>query len=335
MDGRLPDIFEELAAKALANAMALGKDLATRKSSQKVLEDLVPNLPELVGGSADLTGSVGTMTAGSVPLDPEAYTGNYIFYGVREFGMSCIMNGMAVHGGFLPYAGTFMVFSDYLKHAVRLASLMQLKAIWVLTHDSYAVGEDGPTHQPVEHLPTLRAIPGIDVWRPCDAVETSVAWTSAVKVSRPTCLALSRQTLPAVSRSETQTAGIARGGYVLRDCEGSPELILIGTGSEVSLCLAAYEKLSTEGRKVRVVSMPCTEIFDAQDKAYRDCVLPDAVRRRVAVEASQPDFWFKYVGLDGKVVGMERFGASAPGKVLAEKFGFTAGAVYQVAKSVL
>ena len=335
MVGKLPDNFEAMATQALANAVALGKDLATRKSSQKVLEDLVPSLPEMVGGSADLTGSVGTKTASSVPLDPASYTGNYIFYGVREFGMSCIMNGMAVHGGFLPYAGTFMVFSDYLKHAIRLAAIMQLKAVWVLTHDSYAVGEDGPTHQPVEQLPTLRALPGVDVWRPCDTAETAVAWTSAVKVHKPTCLALSRQTLPAVSRSEEQTAGIAKGGYVLRDCEGTPELILIGTGSEVSLCLHAQELLASEGRKVRVVSMPCTEVFDGQDVDYKESVLPKGVRARIAVEASQPDFWFKYVGLDGKVVGMERFGASAPGKVLAGKFGFTADAVYKVAASLL
>lgn len=335
MAGKLPEGFSDEAAKIIASFVADGKDLATRKCSNKVLESLVPVLPEMLGGSADLTGSVGTKTSVSVPLDPKTYEGNYISYGVREFGMSTIMNGMAVHGGFLPYAGTFMVFSDYLKHAVRLAALMKLRAVWVLTHDSYAVGEDGPTHEPVEQLPTLRALPGVRVWRPCDVAETAQAWVDAVKFSGPTCLSLSRQTLPFVSRTPEQAAGMARGGYVLRDCDGQPEVILIASGSEVSLCLGAYEKLSAQGRRVRVVSMPCTEIFDAQDAAYRESVLPSAVRARVAVEASQPDFWYKYAGLDGAVVGMDHFGASAPGKVLAEHFGFTVDNVVKAASGLL
>ena len=335
MAGKLPEGFSDEAAKIIASFVADGKDLATRKCSNKVLESLVPVLPEMLGGSADLTGSVGTKTSVSVPLDPKTYEGKYISYGVREFGMSTIMNGMAVHGGFLPYAGTFMVFSDYLKHAVRLAALMKLRAVWVLTHDSYAVGEDGPTHEPVEQLPTLRALPGVRVWRPCDVAETAQAWVDAVKFSGPTCLSLSRQTLPFVTRTPEQAAGMARGGYVLRDCDGQPEVILIASGSEVSLCLGAYEKLSAQGRRVRVVSMPCTEIFDAQDAAYRESVLPSAVRARVAVEASQPDFWYKYAGLDGAVVGMDHFGASAPGKILAEHFGFTVDNVVKAASGLL
>lgn len=335
MEGRLPGNFSEADAKLLSSCVVARENLATRKASQKVLESLVPELPELLGGSADLTGSVGTKTASSKLLDPVAFKGNYIPYGVREFGMSCIMNGLAVHGGFIPYAGTFMVFSDYAKHAVRLASLMKLRVIWVFTHDSYAVGEDGPTHQPVEQLPTLRAVPGLKVWRPCDTVETARAWAMALQTAGPSCLSLSRQTLPFLSREAGQVHNIDRGGYVLRDCQGTPQVLLLGTGSEVQLLVQAFDELSAKGVKARVVSMPCVELFDEQDAAYRQSVLPDSVRARVAVEASQPDFWYKYTGLDGKVIGMSHFGASAPGSVLAKEFGFTVQAVVSAAEGLV
>ena len=250
--------------------------------------------------------------------------------------MRAIMNGLALHGGFIPYAGTFMVFSDYAKNALRLAALMGTRAVWVFTHDSIGVGEDGPTHQPVEQVPGLRLMPGLDVWRPCDTVETAVAWQCALEnAHRPTCLSLSRQNLPFVSRDGAQVQAIARGGYVLRDCDGTPELILMATGSEVGITLEAAEALTAEGRKVRVVSMPCCERFDAQDAAYRESVLPDAVRARVAVEAAAADYWRKYVGLDGAVLGMTTFGASGPGKALAEHFGFTAAHLADMARRLL
>ena len=256
---------------------------------------------------------------------------------VRQlFGMSAIMNGLALHGGFIPYAGTFMVFSDYAKNALRLAALMGTRAVWVFTHDSIGVGEDGPTHQPIEQVPGLRLMPGLDVWRPCDTVETAVAWQCALEnAHRPTCLSLSRQNLPFVSRDEAQVQAIARGGYVLRDCDGTPELILMATGSEVGITLEAAEALTAEGRKVRVVSMPCCERFDAQDAAYRESVLPAAVRARVAVEAAAADYWRKYVGLDGAVLGMTTFGASGPGKALAEHFGFTSAHLADMARQLL
>lgn len=334
MSGALPGDFDALAKKVLEDALANKADLATRKASHKALEFFVPAMPELMGGSADLSSSVGTITSASVPFDPATDEGNYISYGVREFGMGCIMNGLAVHGGFFPYAGTFMVFSDYLKHAVRMAAIMHLRSVWVLTHDSYAVGEDGPTHQPVEHLPTMRAMPGVHVWRPCDTVETAQAWVSAMSFCGPSCLSLSRQTLPCIEHKASDLAGIVRGGYVLRDCEGTPDVLLIATGSEVILCLGAAEQLAAKGVKARVVSMPCTEIFDAQDEAYREQVLPRSVRARVAVEAASSDFWYKYVGLDGTVLGMDHYGASAPFKVLAEKFGFTVDAVVRAVEAL-
>ena len=335
MKGQQPAAIDQVEAEVIAKALAVEGKLATRKASKQALEVLVPALPEMIGGSADLSGSVGTSTTSSVPFDPELSEGNYISYGVREFGMGCIMNGLAVHGGFLPYAGTFMAFSDYLKHAVRLAAIMRLRTAWVLTHDSYAVGEDGPTHQPIEHLPTLRAMPGVNVWRPADAVETAVAWNSALSFQGPTCLSLSRQDLPAIAHDPATVAEIARGGYVLADCEGTPDIILIATGSEVTLCLGARDVLAASGVKARVVSMPCTEIFDAQPADYRESVLPNAVRARLAVEASSTAFWYKYAGLDGTVIGMDHYGASAPAKVLAEKFDFTVDAVVRAAQGVL
>ncbi len=330
--GDLPDGVDGSIDGFVADARAAAAKVATRVASKNVLSALVPAMPELMGGSADLSGSVGTKTASSTVLDPASYEGNYLCYGVREFGMGCIMNGLAVHGGWLPYAGTFMVFSDYAKHAIRLASLMNLKVVWVLTHDSYAVGEDGPTHQPVEHLAMLRSIPGVTVWRPCDAEECARAWQAALKHDGPTCLSLSRQGLPFIEKAED--APVARGGYVLLDCEGDPQVILMATGSEVTLCVGAAAKLDAEGIRVRVVSMPCCEVFDAQEAEYRESVLPSSVRARLAVEAGWPDYWRRYTGLDGDVVGMDRFGASAPGGVLAEHFGFTVDAVVERARAL-
>lgn len=336
MSGALPADWSAVAARMIQGAREAGESIATRVASKKALESLVPALPELMGGSADLSGSVGTKTSSSTLFDPDSATGNYLAYGVREFGMSTVMNGLSLHGGFIPYAGTFMVFSDYAKNALRLAALMGIRAVWVFTHDSIGVGEDGPTHQPVEQVPGLRLMPGMDVWRPCDTVETAVAWKCALESAhRPSCLSLSRQNLPFVRRNDAQVEAVARGGYVLRDCQGTPELILMATGSEMGITLDAAEQLRLKGRKVRVVSMPCCERFDAQDKDYRNSVLTPGVRARIAVEAAAADYWRKYVGLDGAVVGMETFGASAPGKVLAEKFGFTAEHIVSVAEALL
>ena len=325
MAGELPADWPLIVRRLMAAAAAGDKAEATRVASRKALEVLVPAVPELVGGSADLSGSVGTQTAASAPLDTASYRGNYLYYGVREFGMGAIMNGLAIHGGFIPYAGTFMAFSDQARNALRLSAIMGLRVVWVLTHDSIGVGEDGATHQPVEQIPTLRMIPNLHVWRPCDDVETAVAWRSALEnAATPTCLALSRQKLPQLSRDDAQVAAIARGGYVLRECAGDPELILMATGSETALAVEAAVALGARGRRVRVVSLPCAEIFDAQDEAWRESVLPSAVRRRLAVEAAAPSWWRKYVGLDGEIIGMEGFGVSAPGAVLFERFGFTA-----------
>lgn len=332
MEGRLPEGWLEAADACIAAANAAGESLATRAASQKVLNALVPLMPELVGGSADLSDSVGTLTECSRRVGAGHMDGNYVAYGVREFAMGAMMNGMALHGGVAPYGGTFMVFSDYAKNAVRLAALMGVRVAWVLTHDSIGVGEDGPTHQPVEQTPGLRLTPGVHVWRPCDTVETATAWKCALRGSRPTCLSLSRQNLPFVPRDAAQVAAIEKGGYVLRDCRGTPEAIIIATGSEVRPALGAAETLAANGRRVRVVSMPCTELFDAQDATYKESVLPAAVRARVAVEAASADYWHKYVGLDGRVVGMTDFGESAPGPELNERFGFTAE---HVARTVL
>lgn len=336
MRGALPDDWDAIARQLLAQAVTEQEPLATRVASRKTLECLVARLPELVGGSADLSGSVGTLTAASRPLDAETGAGNYLHYGVREFGMSCIMNGLALHGGFIPYAGTFLAFADQCKNALRLAALMGLRAVWVFTHDSIGVGEDGPTHQPVEQLGMLRLTPGLHVWRPCDAAETAVAWRCAIENAHtPTVLSLSRQKLPCCQRTDAQLADAARGAYVLRDCPDTPEVILLATGSEVALALGAAEELEKRGRRTRVVSLPCAEVFDAQDAAYRERVLPRKVRARVAVEASAADWWRKYVGLDGAVLGMEGFGASAPGKVVFEKLGFTVPHLVELAEQVL
>ena len=336
MTGELPAAWSDAARTAVEAAMAETKDMATRVAGKNALNVIAPVLPELVGGSADLSGSVGTEYKGAKTLDVSDYSGNYIHYGVREFGMGTVMNGLKLHGGFIPYAGTFFVFSDYAKSAIRSAAIMKSRVIWVLTHDSIGVGEDGPTHQPVEQIAALRMTPGVQVWRPCDSTEAAVAWTQAVEYKDgPVCLIMSRQNLPQQHHSEDHLAGMRRGGYVLKDCEGEPELIYIATGSEVQLAVQAAERLAAEGRRVRVVSMPSCEVFDRQDAAYRESVLPSAVRARVAVEAQCTAWWWKYVGLDGRVVGMGTFGASAPAGKLFPNFGFTVENIVQQALELL
>jgi transketolase len=293
-------------------------------------------LPELLGGSADLAGSNLTFWKGSKGLAKDDCSGNYLHYGVREFGMAAIMNGIELHGGFKSYGATFLMFSEYARNALRMAALMRFSPIRVFTHDSIGLGEDGPTHQPVEQTATLRMIPRMSVWRPCDQVETAVAWKLALeRKGGPTSLILSRQNLPHMSRNAGQIAAIARGGYVLRDCEGAPEAIIIATGSEVELAIGAYDVLTTQGRKVRVVSMPSTDTFDAQDGTYRDSVLPAACTARVAVEAGVTAFWHKYVGLNGKVIGIDTFGESAPAPQVYKHLGVTSEAVLTAVQALL
>ena len=336
MAGELPEAWPAAAAEAVSAAASETKDVATRVAGRNVLNVIAPVLPELVGGSADLSGSVGTEHKGAKALNVADYSGNYVHYGVREFGMGAVMNGLKLHGGFIPYAGTFFVFSDYAKSVIRSAAIMKLRVIWVLTHDSIGVGEDGPTHQPVEQIAALRMTPGVQVWRPCDGTEAAVAWTQAVEYKDgPVCLVMSRQNLPQQKSDENRIAGIRRGGYVLCDCEGEPELIFIATGSEVAPAVQAAEQLTAQGRRVRVVSMPSCEVFDRQDAAYRESVLPSAVRARVAVEAQSTAWWWKYVGLDGRVIGMGTFGASAPAGKLFPKFGFTVENIVQQALELL
>ena len=328
----LPDDFAAQADAYIDRMQAEGPVVASRKASQMAIEAYAPLLPELIGGSADLAHSNLTLWKGSQPVTGPSPDANYINYGVREFGMTAIANGLSLHGGFLPYDATFLVFSDYARNAVRMGALMQSPGIHVYTHDSIGLGEDGPTHQPVEHLASLRYIPNNDVWRPCDAVETAVAWKAAVeRRDGPSCLVFSRQNLQHQPRDARQVRDIARGGYVLKDSAGTPEIILIATGSEVELATAAAEQL---GDKVRVVSMPSTDVFERQDAAYRESVLPNAVRRRVAVEAGVTGFWRQYVGLDGAVVGIDGFGASAPAGELYKHFGITVDAVVAAAKAL-
>ncbi len=330
----LPAKWAEHAKQAIAAANAKAETVATRKASQLAINALAPALPEFLGGSADLTGSNLTNWTGCKHVSGKS-TGNYISYGVREFGMSHIMNGMALHGGLLPFGGTFLMFSEYARNALRMSALMKQRVIYVFTHDSIGLGEDGPTHQPVEQTATLRMIPNMDVWRPCDTVETMVAWVAAVeKTDGPTCFALSRQNLPFVARDEATLANIRRGGYVISDCKGSPKAVIIATGSEVDLALKAQTALAQEDIQVRVVSMPSTNVFDRQDKAYRESVLPKGVPC-VAVEAGVTAGWYKYVGLDGAVIGLDRFGESAPAGVLFKEFGFTVGNVVKAVESVL
>jgi transketolase len=333
---RLPTDFLERAAALTREAQAAGGNVATRQSSQAVLNALGPLLPELLGGSADLTGSNNTRIKGVAAVAADRPGGRYVHYGVREFGMAAIMNGVALHGGLVPYGGTFLVFSDYARNALRMAALMHLPAIHVLTHDSIGLGEDGPTHQPVEHVASLRLIPNMEVWRPCDTVETWTAWTAALtRVGGPTCLVLTRQALPQQPRTSMQVEAVSRGGYVLLDCEGAPEGIFIATGSEVGLAVEAARLLAAEGRRIRVVSMPCISAFDRQDAPYRERVLPPAVTSRVAIEAGVPDAWWRFAGPRGRVIGMTTFGASAPAKDLFRHFGFTAEAAADAMRGLL
>ncbi len=334
--GDLPTGLDELLRAFIGGAQAEGKSLATRQSSQAALNAIGPSMPELLGGSADLTPSNGTWRKDSVTLTPAAPAGNYIHYGVREFGMSAVMNGVTAHGGFIPYGGTFLTFSDYARNAVRMACLMRIRVIFVYTHDSIGLGEDGPTHQPIEQLASLRVIPHIDVWRPCDAVETGAAWSVAVENrDGPTLLVLTRQACTHQAREAAQVANISRGGYVLIDSQGPPEAIVIATGSEVGIAAEAVRGMNGGGRRVRLVSMPSTNTFDRQDDAYKESVLPAGVTRRVAVEAGARAAWWQYVGLEGQVVGIDHFGASAPAKVLFAKFGFTAEKVTAAIDKVL
>ena len=324
MHGELPGNWRETASQALAAGLAPQAPQATRQSSQATLNVIGPALPEILGGSADLTGSNNTRFKAARELDPKEASGNYIHYGVREFGMTAAMNGIALHGGFLPYGGTFLVFSDYARNAVRLAALMNTHVVLVYTHDSVGLGEDGPTHQPVEQLTSLRAMPNMSLWRPCDAFETAVAWTSAVERRGPSALVLTRQALPQQPRTPQQQASVRRGGYVLIDCQGTPECLVLATGSEVAIAAQAVNALNAGGRRVRLVSMPSTDVFEAQDEAYRESVLPRAVRRRLAVEAGATLSWWRYVGSEGRIIGIDRFGASGKGGEVLAHFGFTA-----------
>jgi transketolase len=336
MAGELPPGFDDLMRAFVGGAQAEGKSLATRQSSQAALNAIGPSLPELLGGSADLTPSNGTWRKDSVTLTPSAPAGNYVHYGVREFGMSAIMNGITAHGGFIPYGGTFLTFSDYARNAVRMACLMRIRVIFVYTHDSIGLGEDGPTHQPIEQLASLRIIPHIDVWRPCDAVETAAAWRAAVENrDGPTLLVLTRQACTHQAREPAQVANIARGGYVLIDPSGAPEAIVIATGSEIGIAADAVRAVNGAGRKVRLVSMPSTNTFERQDDAYKESVLPAGVARRVAVEAGVRAAWWQYVGANGQIVGIDHFGASAPAKVLFPQFGFTAAKVIEAIDKAL
>lgn len=334
--GDLPANFAEKAANYIRECQTKSETIASRKASQNVLNAFGPELPELLGGSADLAGSNLTLWSDSKGIKREDASGNYLFYGVREFGMSAMMNGIALHGGFIPYGATFMVFMEYARNAVRMAALMKQRVIFVYTHDSIGLGEDGPTHQPVEQLASLRLTPNMRTWRPCDTTESAVAWKCAVeRRNGPTALVFSRQGLPAMARTEAQVADIERGGYTLKDCEGTPELILIATGSEVALADNAHQALTVQGRKVRLVSMPSTETFDAQDIEYQMSVLPLEVSARIAIEAASADFWYKYVGMDGRIVGMTSFGESAPAEELFREFGFTLDNVLAVANELL
>ena len=334
--GELPADFSDRAADYIAACQAEGASIASRKASQNCLNAYGPLLPELLGGSADLAGSNLTLWSGSQGISAADAGGNYVYYGVREFAMSAMMNGIALHGGFIPYGATFLIFMEYARNAVRMAALMKQPVIFVYTHDSIGLGEDGPTHQPVEQLTALRATPNLQTWRPCDTVESAVAWKAAIeRTDGPSSLIFSRQGLPHQQRDDQQLADVACGGYVLHDCEGSPEAIIIATGSEVQLAMAAAEQLSQAGKQIRVVSMPCAEIFEAQDAAYRESVLPSDVLARVAVEAAHMDYWYKYVGLDGRIVGMSSFGESAPAGELMQQFGFTVDNVVAAVEDVV
>ncbi len=336
VSGELPAQWEEKASQIIADLQANPANIASRKASQNALEAFGALLPEFMGGSADLAPSNLTMWSGSKSLEASDFSGNYIHYGVREFGMTAIMNGIALHGGFVPYGATFLMFMEYARNAMRMAALMKIQNIQVYTHDSIGLGEDGPTHQPVEQMASLRLTPNMSTWRPCDQVESAVAWKLAIeRKDAPTALIFSRQNLAQQERTAEQVADIAKGAYILKDCEGKPELILIATGSEVELAVEAAAQLTAEGKKVRVVSMPSTDAFDKQDAAYREAVLPSDVTARIAIEAGIADFWYKYVGFDGRIIGMTSFGESAPAGELFKMFGFTTENVVNTAKELL
>ncbi|UTZ34473.1 transketolase [Vibrio campbellii] len=336
VNGDLPAEWEEKANQIIADLQANPANIASRKASQNALEAFGQMLPEFMGGSADLAPSNLTMWSGSKSLEANDFSGNYIHYGVREFGMTAIMNGIALHGGFVPYGATFLMFMEYARNAMRMAALMKIQNIQVYTHDSIGLGEDGPTHQPVEQIASLRLTPNMSTWRPCDQVESAVAWKLAIeRKDAPSALIFSRQNLAQQERTAEQVADIAKGAYILKDSDGKPELILIATGSEVELAMKAAEQLTAEGNKVRVVSMPSADAFDKQGAAYRESVLPSDVTARIAVEASIADFWYKYVGFDGRIIGMTTFGESAPADQLFEMFGFTVENVVNTAKELL
>jgi len=335
MAGDLPQDWASVADDAIRAIAETGPSVATRKASLMALDALAPELPELVGGSADLTASNLTLHSGSTPINGQHADGNYIWFGVREFGMAAILNGLTLHGGFIPYGGTFLTFSDYARNALRMAALMKIQTILVFTHDSIGLGEDGPTHQPVEHVASLQLMPNMRVWRPCDAVETIVSWRDALeRRAGPTSLILTRQSVPAQTRTERQIAEIRRGGYVWRAAD-DPDLILIATGSEVALAMAAAEQLDAQGCASRVVSMPCASLFLEQDERYREAVLPRALVRRIAIEAGSTHLWHRFVGPSGRVIGLDRFGASAPADELFEFFGFTPAAVTEAALQLM
>lgn len=334
--GELPADFSQKADEFIQQTQQNADNIASRKASQNSIEAFASILPEVVGGSADLAGSNLTLWSGSKGITADDASGNYIFYGVREFGMSGIMNGIGLHGGFRTYGATFLMFMEYARNAVRMASLMGIPNIFVYTHDSIGQGEDGPTHQPIEQVANLRLTPNLDTWRPCDGAETAVAWKAAFeRTSGPTALVFSRQGLPAQARSDEQLSNVARGGYILVDSDKTPDVIVIATGSEVGVAVDAASQLTAKGHAVRVVSMPSTSVFDAQDQSYKDQVLPKSVTKRVAVEAAHVDFWHKYVGFDGAIIGMTTFGESAPGGALMKHFGITADAVVEAAEGLL
>ena len=335
VSGELPENWEADAQKFIEGLQANPANIASRKASQNTLEEFGKILPEFLGGSADLAPSNLTMWSGSKSLGDDI-AGNYIHYGVREFGMTAISNGIALHGGFLPYSATFLMFVEYARNAVRMASLMKIRNVFVYTHDSIGLGEDGPTHQPVEQMASLRVTPNMSLWRPADQVESAIAWKYAIERNDgPSALIFSRQNLTQQPRTAEQLANVARGGYVLKDCEGKPDVILIATGSEVGITVEAADKLAAGGTKVRVVSMPSTDVYDKQDTAYRESVLPKDVPARLAVEAGIADYWYKYVGLNGGVVGMTSFGESAPAEQLFKEFGFTVDNVVAKAQALL
>ena len=336
MAGELPAEFLTGVDDFIAQCVANESDVASRKASQQAIAAIAPTLPELLGGSADLAGSNLTLWPGATGADASDAEGNYIYYGVREFAMAAMMNGIALHGGFIPYGGTFLIFMEYARNAVRMAALMKQRAIYVFTHDSVGLGEDGPTHQPVEQLTAMRSTPNLDTWRPCDTVESAIAWKQAIlRSDGPSALVFSRQTLPHQIGAAERVSDVTRGAYILREEQGELEAVVIATGSEVALAIEAAEKLSAAGRGVRVVSMPCAEVFQRQDVEYRESVLPSHLLARVAVEASHQDWWYKYVGLDGRVVGMNSFGESAPGPVLMKEFGFTVENVIEAVEDVI